>query len=333
MASANIKTLKSTFAMLGLLDKLPKGGDVAAVSNTLRAFFVKKYGEDALVGCNICNNDGPEFDEDGVLIPACPYCGVLFAPTAAETIAVHVPHAEGGPKIAKKGGAKSGEIVPLTPDQQKALNERIEKVKALRTNIAADSYDMGVELNQINDEGLWKAMGVSSFFEFCQKHLDVSRSLAYKYMLCAREYSKEIFLGLGVKKAELIASAPEEFRAPLMDAATKEGKSHTELQSALRKLKGVESGNGAAQPKGLTLNGRIKEGELVFDKLGAKSHKKISKRDIKSWYARIQLTEEVELFLTESEDGLSLQAVFKKIETAPVQPSEDATAVASAPAA
>jgi hypothetical protein len=312
----NIKTLNASAKTFDV--ELPKG-NVTKAAEALLDHFIETFGEDNLVECQVCKYDGPEYDADGNLVPSCPFCGTLFDAAPAEENtpppkkekSTKGKKGKGGQKPAKKRGKKEEEeIVPLTPEQEEELNEQIAEIKDLRVEQAKNTWQIGVRLNQINDGQLWKSLGCKSFFEFCATKLDISRSGAYKYMVAAREFSEEDFLKVGVKKADLIASAPERYRDKLMEKVTNEGASHAELKAQLNKWEGK---GGGGSDKSLTLNGRIKEGDIETDWLSTNSHKPVTKRGVKNKYARVQLTDEVELFIAEADNGLGLVVNFRKI--------------------
>jgi hypothetical protein len=317
----NMKTMKASAETFNF--DLPKGS-IKNAKEALYDHFVETFGEENLVECQVCKTDGPEYDEKGSLIPSCPYCGTLFDAGEAEDPPPPPPKkdtkgkkkdAKGKKTPAKKRGRpkkEPEEIAPLTPEQEEELTERIDRIKDLRTSLAKNAWEIGGELNAINESNAWKTFGCKSFMEFCQTKLDISRSGAYKYMLAAREFSQEEFLKVGVKKAELIAGAPEKYRDKLLKKATEEGASHPELKNTLDKWEGKATGG---SDKTLTLNSRIREGDIEIPWLSTNSHKPVKRRDTKNKYARIQVSQEVEFVIAEADNGLGLVGNFRKIET------------------
>lgn len=306
--------------------ELPKGSVQAAV-DALHAHFAEVYGEDTLAACQMCGNDSPEYTEAGKSIDECPFCGTLFDGPANEEIVVmekpktkkkkvakkpkatSVPRKKTGKKEAKPAAEETA--IERTPDMDKKLESHVATINKLRSNIAVNAYDIGIELNEIRDNSLWEGMGYKSFFVFCAQELDFSRSGAYKYMVCAREFDRETFLTVGVKKGELIASAPDQHKKKLMTAAEK-GASHTDLKAKLNKYEGKTSA-----PKGadkLTLLGRVNEGDVEVAWLSSKTHEAITRRNSTNRYGRLKLTDEVEVTIIENDDGLGLTVSFRRID-------------------
>lgn len=318
----NMKTLKKSADTFGV--ELPKGS-IAVAAEALKEHFVETFGEENLVECQVCKTDGPEYDGEGNMVPSCPFCGTLFDDNEAEEAPPPPPpkekksrgkkkDAKGKATPAKKRGRpkkEPEEIVPLTAEQEEELNERIDRIKDLRVSLAKNAWEIGGELNAINESNSWKSLGCKSFFEFCTTKLDISRSGAYKYMLAAREFSEEEFLKVGVKKAELIAGAPEKYRGKLMQKA-EDGASHPELKNQLDKWEG-KGGTGGG--KTFTITSRIKEGDINVPWLSSNNHKPVKRKDVKNKYARVQVSEEVEIVMAEAENGLGMIINFRKIET------------------
>lgn len=324
----SIKILKESAKRFGC-DNLA-GGSIKSACDSLYEFFVESFGEEELAKCPICKYDSPEKDQNGNLLANCPYCASKFLDTpAVET------KPEKTTKVAKKRSAEK-EPEPeyiATPEQKEELQEHLDRINELRSNVAQNTFDLGVELNTINDKGLWRGLGYDSFFAYTQAELDFSRASAYKYMLVAREFDKETFLVVGVKKGELIAAAPDRHKNKLLKSA-KEGKSFTELRAKLDKLEGKSRGSGAGS-KGpserVTLLGHVKKGENVeIQWLSSQTHKPIVRKDVKSKYAIIALTDEVELVIIPSDNELGLVATFRKIGEASTAPTPETETITEA---
>jgi uncharacterized Zn finger protein (UPF0148 family) len=305
------------------------GGSIKAAVDGLSDFFKGKYGAENLAECPICKNDGPEKMEDGTLVTHCPFCGTKFQGQADEQPKPSTKSTKAGKpstKVRKKKGAEKEEKEEYiaTPEQKAELATHVERLTTLRQNIAQNSWEVGTELVAINDGGLWRGLGYDSFFAYCQGDLDFSRASAYKYMLCSREFSQEDFLGLGVKKGELVAGAPEQHRRKLMNSA-KKGASFTELKARLNKLEGKTSGGGSTPSKSITLLGRVREGDIEVPWLSARTHNQITKADVKGRYLRVPLTDEIELIIVPTENELSVTANFRKVtdEAAPAETKPD----------
>ena len=315
----NIKTLKESAQAFGH-DNMASGS-IKAASDSLYDFFIEKFGEDDLVRCPVCNNDGPEKFEDGTDVTSCPFCGATFtdAPPAEAPAGKPATKKAKTAKVAKKKGAKTEkEEYIATPEQREELSNVVEEISELRQNMNMYAYDIGVKLADINDRGLWKGLGYDSFFAYCKVELDFSRASAYKYMLCSRQFDRDVFQQLGVKKGELIASAPERHRNKLL-AAAKKGSSFSALRTKLDKLEGKsgsasKKSNGKdTEPPKMTLLGRVKEGDVEIPWLSSKNHEPIARKDIKNRYAILPLTDEIEVVLVPTNNQLGVVANFRKV--------------------
>ena len=296
------------------------GGSIKNAISSLQEFFVDSYGEDELAKCPVCGNMGPETDKDGALVEACPFCGQRFSGEAEEQPApkkAATKEDETTPRVAKKKrgrppkNAEPEEVYIATPEQKKELLATVARINELRQSMAENAWEIGQSLVEINDKSLWRGIGYDSFFAYCAAELDFSRAMAYKYMLCSRSFERDEFQLLGVKKGELIASAPDRHK-PLLLKKAKKNASFSELRSQLNKLEGKTSGTRG--PKGgMTLLGRVKEGNVDVPWLSARSHSAITRAGIKGRYALIQLTEEIEVVLVPTENELGMVATFRKI--------------------
>ena len=151
-------------------------------------------------------------------------------------------------------------------------------------------------------------------------------------MLVAREFDRDTFLAIGVKKGELVASAPERHQRKLLNSA-KKGKSFSELRTQLDKLEGRSRGDTKPTDKDkgaspanerVTLLGHVKKGEdIEVPWLSSQSHEPIIRSDTKGKYAIIQLTDEVELVLIPTDNDLGMVANFRKIGEQSELPPED----------
>jgi uncharacterized Zn finger protein (UPF0148 family) len=315
MNKPSIKILKESAETFGC-ENLASGSIKAAV-DSLHDFFVEEYGEDELAKCPVCTNMSPEKDKDGEIIPSCPYCGATFsdAPAVDEPKPSKATKKPKGRVAKKRGTEEEKEEYIATPEQKEELAEHVSRISELRQNVAQNTYDLGGELNQINDKGLWRGLGYGSFFEYCKAELDFSRASAYKYMLVSREFDRDTFLVVGVKKGELIAGAPERHQKKLLNAA-KKGKTFSELRAQLDKLDGRSRGGSGVAGKGserVTLLGKVKKGEdIEIQWLSSKSHKPITRKDVKGKYAILPLTDEVEAVLVPADNELGMVAQFRK---------------------
>jgi Zn-finger nucleic acid-binding protein len=211
----NFKVLKETAEKFEI--ELKKGS-IKNACESVFAHFKENFDPESLVECPVCKYEAPETDAEGESLSTCPYCGTPFLDAPPEEKPVANPKSE-KPDSVPKNEKKEEEKHIVTPEQQKALDEAIENIRDLQVDRAKKTYEIGVWLAKISDDALWKGMLIATtdkdgkdvkrpyknFFEFVKDQLDISRSGAYKYMLCARNFTHEQFLEVGVKKGELIA--------------------------------------------------------------------------------------------------------------------------------
>jgi len=343
MSKPSIKILKESAELFGC--EL-SGGSIKAATKSLKDFFTENYSDEELSKCPKCENDAPDNGPDDKPLEACPFCGARFAPVPGEEVPEpkpapkkrNKPNVPKKPKIAKKKKAPEPVEHIATPEQKEELKEHVARIEELRSDVARNTYDIGVELNQINDKALWRGLGYDSFYAYCKTDLDFSRASAYKYMMVAREFDREEFGLIGVKKGELIASAPERHKKKLKTAAVKKGRSFTELRSQLDKLEGKQRGvtrdkksddeKPATEKKPvnekLSLLGKVKKGEdLELSWIDAATHEPIEHKDISGRYLVIGLTDEVELVIVPSEDELGVVVNFRKVGDVTIESEEE----------
>jgi hypothetical protein len=157
------------------------------------------------------------------------------------------------------GGDSAGtDIVEKSPEKIEEGKKRTERIIELRRQSSVIAYDIGVELKEINEQALYKHTGHKDFKEYCEKELDYTRAMAYRYMSLTA-LDREDTLKLGVTKSHVVVSAPERERETLLDMA-KNDATRKEMEDYLKKGKqSVPTEN--VTPK-ITLVGRVQEGEM-----------------------------------------------------------------------
>jgi hypothetical protein len=324
----NMAAMKAAAKTLNI--KLPKG-DPKVAAQALREHFTKNHEKDALAACGVC---GWEATEEHA---KCPYCGVsLGAPEEGaepggdkpktKTPKTKTPKGKGkgkkgqGQQVRKKGGG----LAKPDPKKIAECDERVEKIKGYRRNLAEEAYNIGVELKAIHDGNLWKHKDHKSFKAFCQAELDYTRVMAYKYMSMAGKVKKEDAIKLGVSKVDMIVNAPPKRQKKLLEMG-KEGKSRKEMEVWLRKAEGKSTGSSKPKDDGkITLVGRANMGDNFVPWLGDKSGKPTG-RDTTGKHAEfVDIVSGFVLFAREDDKGKGLIFTLKKLDEEPPPAKDDA---------
>lgn len=171
----------------------------------------------------------------------CPYCGDEGVeegddPGAAEAAEATAP-------AAAPAKAESTAIAPASTGDALAaatakLDESIARINRLRADLAANSYDLGLEIRKIHEEELWKARGHESFKDFIEKELEIGRSMAYRLIDVTKQFDRPTFEQVGSHKLALIAGIQDsEARDAALEAA-KAGASTKDVERAVNEAKG-----------------------------------------------------------------------------------------------
>jgi hypothetical protein len=358
--SVNIKTLKATATKYDI--EIPVGSKVDAVVKLISDYFAENFDTDTLMKCDGCGNFSTEFDENGEVITECPFCAANFVgeaveagdPEPAPDPEVPAPvekvkgkggrkpkadKTEGEPKEKGKPGRKPKEdkIVPVeekyivTPEQLKAFEAAVAKIRHLQQTRAETTYQIGTELNRLNSENLWKGMTYASqdaegkpaekqfanFTDFVKVTFDISRSGAFKYMRCAGNFSEAEYQKIGVRACDLILSASEGIRDNLKDVALT-GAPFVELKGIIKAREGTPT-SGSAKSEGaskatLTLLSRSKQGDINIAWLDNKTREAVARGNTKEKHFRLDLTSDYELIVFYGASGLDVTASIRAIE-------------------
>ena len=79
-----------------------------------------------------------------------------------------------------------------------------EKIFAARSRAARDAWSIGVHLERIRREELWRAGGYENFTDFLIRGIDCSRASAYRYLRIAEHFNAKIAERYGIDKLRLV---------------------------------------------------------------------------------------------------------------------------------
>lgn len=317
---ANVDALRKALGVYGVAFK-PDASPADLLALVRKALDKKLKGmkDEDKVKCTAVCGEVSTADTD-----FCPYCGdegVEGDEPGAELAVTGATNA--GPAVANVS-TKAGIAVAT-----KSLDESVAKINALRNNLAANSYDLGIEIRKIHEEELWKARGHESFKDFIEKELEIGRTMAYRLIDITREFDRATFEQVGSRKLSLIATIQDaEAREEALGAA-KAGATTKEVVRARDAAKG-KAGKDAAPPREprATMTPPKKSGEItLLAKVGSKPQtigwrSASSGRPIQSHkddaYAEFQLSEDVRqrIALKCDKDGniLGLTIAFARVE-------------------
>lgn len=226
--------------------KIPDGDAEALL--LLRQVVEKRLGEVAPDERMLCGEqDDPKMGCREVAtgdVLFCPFCGDEGVPED------EAPPAVGVVDVQPANATEAGLVL-----MKGELDEAVSRFEALRRDLVANSYDIGLTLRDIRDRDLWKASGASSLKDFMEKELGLSRTSGYRYMALTEEYDRQTFLEVGPKKLALISGIDaKEDREAALDAA-KQGASTRDVEAlanpdrAPRSTPANESGSKNSAPK------------------------------------------------------------------------------------
>lgn len=327
----SIAALKTAFANNKL--EMPEGSDPTAAADVLKKFYKENFKVENLAGCLICGYASPDD------LNACPFCGTDLGEPEEPKPVVKKRQPKDTTLIAKKKPGRKpkeealAEPEPPDPELVKEAEARVDRIRSLKENLVKNSYQIGLELREINEKALFKAMGYPSFVKFCAERLEYSRVMAYKYMALTH-FSEEDALMLGPTKADMIAQAGAAEDGELSKKQKKliemvrKGATRTDLEKELNKGKSSRT-TVDSDEKAITLVGRVKEGELPIPWISEGTGKPTN-RNTKGKFAELEIVTGILLRVTESPKGDGLILKFSKVgeeeaessETEEVEPEE-----------
>jgi len=126
----------------------------------------------------------------------------------------------------------------LTAEYAKAADlDRKIKVSA---QLAQQSlYDMCMGLKEMRDGKLYKELGYSTFEDYTENEIGLSRFMAYKYAAIADMKNVESIQQIGVTKLSLLAKLDEPQREEIQQATDLESTSVKELKARIAELKAI----------------------------------------------------------------------------------------------
>lgn len=157
--------------------------------------------------------------------------------------------ATSGVGIAPKSKAPVKDVDAAMVKMAKDLDARVEKIAELRASAVTLTYDIGLVLQEIRDQQLFKARGYTSFRAFAEKELPFTRESALELIRIVEKQTRDEFKTLGYSKMRLIASESDEtVKAELIDAA-KKGATTRELREMTDKATSAAKTNVKATAK------------------------------------------------------------------------------------
>lgn len=167
------------------------------------------------------SDDGPQVDEEPLpdgddAEPEAPAAAAEPSEAAPEesgeldVVADEGDLVEGGSAL--EGVILGPEGAPLPPDAtpQQQLQHKQERIQSLKTNVAADTYDLGMELRSVNESMLYKAGGYKNFVEWVESTTGIKKTLAYDLMAITEKFDRSTYLETGSKKLRLLAGVEDE---------------------------------------------------------------------------------------------------------------------------
>lgn len=160
-------------------------------------------------------------------------------------------------------------------------------------------YEVCRGLKEMRDNKLYKELGYSSFEDYCESEVGVSRFMAYKYVSVAEMKNVESIQQIGVTKLALLAKLDEPQREEIQQTTDLESVSVRELKEKIK--------------------------ELEKDKVSAKE------RQDKLLKKNIQLVEEIDSCKKDREEANAtvqkLENQLKELESRPRDTYEDTTKI------
>ena len=138
--------------------------------------------------------------------------------------------------IAPKNGAEQGTIALTEQQRAEALHKQITGYGEV---IYQSLYGMCTAIKQMRDSKLYKALGYDTFEAYTEEKLGMKSSQVYKYIAIADRLSADFVHSsgqIGVQKLYLLAMAPEEARAEIVDNTDLESTTVRELKAQIAQL-------------------------------------------------------------------------------------------------
>lgn len=128
---------------------------------------------------------------------------------------------------------------------ESALDDTIVRIENLKKQAAKGIWDLGMEIKDILDRGLWRLRlddagkpRYRTFSAFCKAELGMAYSHANRLVGVATAFPKELMERIGIAKCSIALHVPKEARDKLLEGA--ESKSKAELSAEAAKLKNSE---------------------------------------------------------------------------------------------
>lgn len=308
---ADVSALSRALAVYKIAhDETASPADLIGLVRGELSVRLEKLDDSAKMVCDDCGEKSTE-DTD-----FCPYCGsseeAPSAPVAEKAKA-------NGASKANGAAAKQSEETALAA-KGAALTEAIARIESLKGDMAANSYDLGLEIKRIHEEELWKARGRASFREFIEEDLTIGRSMAYKLMEVTTKFDRETFLKVGSSKLALVADIEDPAARDAALEAARNGASRRDLDRKAGKAPDKKAAASAPPKKGpneITLLAKVGSKAELYQWRSASSGRPI-KAHAEDAYVEIPISDEVvqQIALKLDRDGavVGLTAKFVRAE-------------------
>lgn len=285
----NEEIVRKTATELKLVTEGAELEPLETVLVRLALHFAEVTPKQALGDCDTCHGKSP------MTLDACPFCGSVDDPAAKEAKppvaavpapAPAAPVVATAPKASKTkpkkeeaqtmGKGKTGaaaKVTSIVKDDTKAssaivtereLDEKIKKVRDLKSATAVSFWHLGVAIKDIYDSQAWKQRNdengkpkYKGFDPFVHHELGMTPQSAYKHMQTATKYSEDQCRAFGSAKLGLLLEAPE-VDQPRILKQIEGGASKREVEQQVRQArkerkvarKATKHRDGRAMPKG-----------------------------------------------------------------------------------
>lgn len=134
----------------------------------------------------------------------------------------------------------SEEIMLTEQQQAEALHKQIKSYGSI---IMQSFYGLCAAIKQMRDTKLYKQLGYSSFEGYTEAELGMKKVQAYSYIAVAENLTEDFVRSseqIGIKKLYLLAMAPEETRAEIVDNTDLESTTVRELREQIAALQSAK---------------------------------------------------------------------------------------------